>query len=150
VYSEKQLTALRCFGVIVLLLAGWRAGQSELVARPAPLATADVRHQLHPLADDGPRGKRQGQTTLLFSGPAGPVRVERLDPFPTQIDINTATVRELATLPGVGEGLAQRITQWRDQHGAFTSIASLDDVPGIGPKFLERTSGLLTVGEERR
>ena len=49
------------------------------------------------------------------------------------IDINTATVAELDSLPGIGPSKAAAIVQWRETHGPFTSIEQLDDVPGIGP-----------------
>jgi competence protein ComEA len=54
------------------------------------------------------------------------------------VDLNTATLEQLETLPGVGPVLAQRILDWRTQHGGFTSIEQLDEVSGIGPaKFGE-------------
>jgi competence protein ComEA len=54
------------------------------------------------------------------------------------VNLNTATLEQLETLPGVGPVLAQRILDWRTQHGSFTSIEQLDEVSGIGPaKFGE-------------
>jgi competence protein ComEA len=53
------------------------------------------------------------------------------------VHINTATLAELDTLPGVGEDLAQTIIDYRAEHGPFTSFADLDNVPGIGPSKLE-------------
>jgi competence protein ComEA len=41
-------------------------------------------------------------------------------------------VAELETLPGVGPVLAQRILEFRDEHGPFQTIEDLLDVPGIG------------------
>lgn len=53
------------------------------------------------------------------------------------VHINSATVEELDTLPGVGPSLAQAIIDYRDEHGPFASLEDLDDVPGIGPAKLE-------------
>jgi competence protein ComEA len=52
---------------------------------------------------------------------------------PAVVDLNTATVTDLETLPGVGAVTAQRIIDWRTQHGRFTSAVQLQQVSGIGP-----------------
>ncbi|HET6269776.1 MAG TPA: helix-hairpin-helix domain-containing protein, partial [Arthrobacter sp.] len=54
-----------------------------------------------------------------------------------KIDLNTAGVEELGTLPRVGPVLAQRIVDWRKQHGRFQTVEELDAVDGVGPKMLE-------------
>ena len=48
------------------------------------------------------------------------------------IDLNTATLEQLDTLPGVGPVLAQRILDWRTEHGRFSSKEELREVSGIG------------------
>ena len=53
-----------------------------------------------------------------------------------KVNINTAGVEELGTLPRVGPVLAQRIVDWRQQHGRFKTAQELDAVDGIGPKLL--------------
>jgi competence protein ComEA len=59
------------------------------------------------------------------------------------VHVNTATVDELQTLPGVGPEMAQRIIDYREANGPFTDIESLDAVPGIGPSMLEKLQGLV-------
>ena len=54
------------------------------------------------------------------------------------IDLNTADVAALDSLPGVGPVMAARIIAWRDQHGRFTTIDQLREVSGIGPRTFER------------
>nr|WP_235564064.1 ComEA family DNA-binding protein [Arthrobacter sp. Soil763] len=62
-----------------------------------------------------------------------------------KINLNGAGVEELATLPRVGPVLAQRIVDWRREHGNFGSVAELDAVEGIGPKLLASLLPLVEV-----
>ena len=64
---------------------------------------------------------------------------------PAVVDINTATPTELETLPGVGAVTAQRIVDWRSQHGRFTSVTQLQQVSGIGPAKYSALSGRVKV-----
>jgi len=62
-----------------------------------------------------------------------------------KVNLNTADVAELDTLPKVGPVLAQRIVDWRKEHGPFKSVEELDGVDGVGPKMLEALLPLVTV-----
>ncbi|WP_052663629.1 helix-hairpin-helix domain-containing protein [Psychromicrobium lacuslunae] len=62
-----------------------------------------------------------------------------------KVNINTASVTELLTLPRVGPVLAQRIRDWHDEHGDFKKPDDLDSVPGIGSKMLEALLPLIAV-----
>ncbi len=54
------------------------------------------------------------------------------------VNLNTATLAELTTLPGIGPVLGQRILDYRTAHGPFASIDGLQQVAGIGPsKFAD-------------
>jgi competence protein ComEA len=59
------------------------------------------------------------------------------------VHLNSATVEQLDTLPGVGPVTAQKIVDYRQKHGAFTSVDELDAVPGIGPARLDELRDLV-------
>ncbi|WP_425412880.1 helix-hairpin-helix domain-containing protein [Micromonospora humi] len=61
------------------------------------------------------------------------------------VNLNTATLAQLDTLPGVGPVLAQRILDHREQHGGFRSVSDLRQVDGIGDARYEQLKDLVTV-----
>jgi competence protein ComEA len=63
--------------------------------------------------------------------PAGPVH------------LNSATLEQLDALPGIGPVTAQKILDFREEHGAFGSVDELDAIPGIGPARLEQLRDLV-------
>ena len=64
-----------------------------------------------------------------------------------KIDINRAEVRQLKTLPGIGDILAQRIVDYRQQNGPFHDIKELTEVAGIGTGKYEQIKDLITVAD---
>ena len=52
------------------------------------------------------------------------------------LNLNTATLEQLDTLDGVGPSTAQKILDYRTEHGGFTAVDELDQIPGIGEKRL--------------
>lgn len=62
-----------------------------------------------------------------------------------KVNLNTATPSDLATLPKIGPVLAQKIVEWRLEHGPFDTVEELDAVDGVGPKMLEILMPLVTV-----
>jgi competence protein ComEA len=64
---------------------------------------------------------------------------------PAVVDLNSAGLTELETLPGVGAVLGQRILDWRAAHGRFGSVAQLQQVAGIGPSKYAALAGRVTV-----
>ncbi|XVX21568.1 helix-hairpin-helix domain-containing protein [Actinomycetota bacterium] len=61
------------------------------------------------------------------------------------VNLNTADLAALDTLPGVGPVLAQRILDWRTEHGRFTSVDELGEVSGIGEKLMAQLGPKVTV-----
>ena len=61
------------------------------------------------------------------------------------LDINLASVEDLTTLPGIGPALAQRIVDYREQNGRFSSVEELRNISGIGEKRLSAILEYITV-----
>ncbi|KRE61733.1 competence protein ComEA [Nostocoides sp. Soil756] len=60
------------------------------------------------------------------------------------VSLNTADAAALDSLPGIGPVIAQRIIDWRTEHGRFTSVDELAEVSGIGEKLLAQVRPLVT------
>ena len=102
-----------------------RHAELDLVNLAAPLA--DGEQILVPT-----RGAGGGATGA--SGPASPT---------APVDLNSATVEQLDALPGIGPVTAQKIVDYRQAHGPFTSVDELDAISGIGPARIENLRGLV-------
>ena len=68
-----------------------------------------------------------GMPTVAASGPTGASGATA-----GQVNLNTAGLDQLESLPGVGPVLAQNILDWRNEHGRFTAVSQLNEVTGIG------------------
>jgi competence protein ComEA len=61
------------------------------------------------------------------------------------LNLNTATVSQLETLPGIGKSTAERILEYREKSGGFKKIEDLMNVRGIGEKSFLKLKPLVTV-----
>lgn len=83
---------------------------------------------------------------VLALGTVGPLSAaENNDP----IDLNRATAQELVQLPGVGETIAKRIVDFREEHGPFKRVEDLMKVKGIGEKSLEKIRPYIRIGKAK-
>ena len=72
----------------------------------------------------------------------------RPPPSETRIALNAATALELQTLPGIGIKTAERILEYRRQHGPFNNLDELLRVPGVGPRTFEKIRSRLFLEDE--
>ena len=66
-----------------------------------------------------------------------------VSPIQLEVRINTASAPELASLPGIGPALAQRIVEDRQRRGYFLTLNDLKRVKGVSRRTLERFQGLV-------
>ena len=67
-----------------------------------------------------------------------------------KVNINSASVKELQTLPQIGTAVAQRIVDYREKHGKFSKIEEIMKVKGIGEKTFLKLKPLITVGQDTK
>jgi competence protein ComEA len=77
-----------------------------------------------------------GSGAAAGPGAAGPA---------AKIDLNTASVAQLDTLPGVGPVTAQHIVEWRSRNGRFARVEQLREIDGIGERRFQQLRELVTV-----
>ncbi|GAT86908.1 hypothetical protein CVCC1112_1567 [Paenarthrobacter nicotinovorans] len=120
--------------------AGGAAPSAELSAvNLAEVLTDGTKLHVPVVGEVAQPAAPSGSGTGTTSGAPGPAAAG------AKVNINTASLEELGTLPRVGPVTAQRILDWRKEHGAFTSVDELDAVDGIGPKLMESLKDLVTV-----
>ena len=96
----------------------------------------------HPAGEVRPPG---GSTGGAGSGGTGGSGTAKDGAAGAPVDLNRASVDQLDTLPGVGPVTAQKILDWREQHGRFSRVDELQEVDGIGPKSYARLAPLVRV-----
>ena len=85
------------------------------------------------------------QILVPVLGASPPAGITPAEPAGEKVNLNTASVADLETLPRVGPAMAERILAWRDENGRFASVDDLLGVPGIGDKTFEALRDLVTV-----
>jgi len=66
------------------------------------------------------------------------IPVKTADEQTAKVSINSGTVEQLCTLPGIGEGTAEKIIAYRNEKGLFQSLEELKQVTGIGEAKFEK------------
>ncbi len=90
-------------------------------------------------------GSSMVSAQAVKAGSAAKARATAANP----VNLNSASVAQLQTLPGIGASTAQRIVEYRQKNGAFKKIEELMNVKGIGEKSFLKLKPLIVVGAEK-
>lgn len=97
------------------------------------------------LSEAGKATSETTQTTTKVSSDEGKVLGAQEERVTGQININSASLEQLDTLPGIGPAYAQRIIDYRDTNGGFKSIEEIKNIKGIGEKTFDKFKDSITI-----
>jgi competence ComEA-like helix-hairpin-helix protein len=147
-YTAPQLRVLSLLALTLLVglaVREWRAGFPDAAERVEGFDREEALVPLVPEAPAPPAGPiaaaHRGSPPAAGPPPPDPGPVLPVEP----LDVNRADAAQLARLPGVGAGLAQRIVEERERRGRFESPEALRYVLGMGPKKLAAIRRFITV-----
>ena len=133
--SKGEALILSIAALFLAFTAGWSLRAGSMGGQPIRVET---QRKLEP-----------AQAVLVLSPPPSPPAESGGKPLPQgKLDINTATLEELQSLPGIGEKRAALILADREQNGPFRFPEDVTRVKGIGEEILEEMVDYITVGEE--
>lgn len=145
--SPLVLITILCVSFTLGFFSGRNMGRGDVLVRTASEATTSATQ--NSTDSESPRLVTQSDTSPDASES---VSTEESSEIPSEqndsglININTATQSQLMTLPGIGEVLAGRIIDYREQYGPFSYPEQLLNVKGIGNKKLAAILEYITTG----
>ena len=151
--NRQSLLLILITCVFAAFTLGFLTGR---LSAPGDTIVARMPPQTKPAAAAQPTVPPVNQVTAISTVTVPPAVTEPSIPEttaagsqPTQaaglLNINTATLAQLDSLPGIGTVIGQRIIDYREENGPFTSVSQLILVDGIGEKRLAAIIDLITV-----
>jgi competence ComEA-like helix-hairpin-helix protein len=114
------------------------AVEPDVEGTPEWAAQPELEEEWDQATAEAPTQVSQREPAALEPAALEPAAMEPAAMKPTErIDINSASLRELESLPGIGFILAQSIINYRELHGPFKSIEELQEISGIGPSLVD-------------
>lgn len=126
--------ALICFTL------GFFLGRNSLM--PGAVTIETEQRELSEEQPEEPETSAEAANAAETAGPSGEGKSDKTGGL---LNLNTATAAEMETLPGIGAVLAQRIVDYRTEHGPFSAVEDIMKVSGIGDKKYEAIESLITV-----
>lgn len=150
--AERRVAAV----LLATFLLGIGIKMYRVYADPAPPFdyaaedTAFARAARAPAPADSLRARGEGAAPAALPDAAPKSRTNgsrKKEVAPRSVHINTARKEDFMRLPGIGETTAERIVQYRRDHGPFSTLEELMNVKGIGKKKFERIAPSCTLGK---
>ena len=130
---------------------GYKIGSSEIIIDYSYLLHTILGSQyLVSLSISFGKKEKEFFEEIKPTGQKRKAAVKKIELQPKSININTATIEELAELPGIGPSTAQKIVEYRQKIGKFISVEQLLEVPRIGTLTLQRIKPYITVEVEEK
>lgn len=146
VYIGSGLIVLALVGGVLLMVkkGAWASGDSQSSASSEKdKEIADLKSKIADLEkqiSDSKSATSTSTTSEVVTSPS-----PESSQTAGKININTATASQLDSLPGIGPVYAQRIVDYRNASGPFSSIDKIQDVKGIGPKTYDKFKDKITI-----
>lgn len=140
------LGALAVSATLIIVLTGQKSEKLNYSAKP--YNSQPIQEAISVPKESGNSGSPVLGAQDMATKEATPVSTTKSSSKPTQsgkININSASVSTLETLPGIGPTIAKAIVDYRNIHGPFKYINDLDSVKRIGLKTIEKFRNLVTV-----
>ena len=168
-FLEKlQISKSERISVSVLMVLLFCTGSLTLLWSPDPQYSEDEYAKLENVFEEKSREMKQDREVILaryepLENESEVVKMDRqpemvlTDTIPPPanetetrsggnlVNINSASASELQELPGIGPAYSNRIVEWRNENGRFTSIDQLLEIKGIGEKRLASIKPLITL-----
>lgn len=132
--KKERVTVTVLLSIIVVLLLTNLVIKQRIV--PKPENHAEIQAEFERRSEGIEREKLNQEQ--IYAGIETNETTEAIVLSKKLIELNTATIEELQSLPGIGETYALRIIQYRETNGKFTSVEELVHVKGIGKRTLDK------------
>lgn len=135
------LGLLAVSATVFLIVSGQKSEKLNYQTRP-------LQAEINTSKEAGPSGSPVLGATQEATAAVTPARTVKAVSKPSasgKINVNTASLAQLDTLPQIGPVTAKAIIDYRTAHGPFKSVNQLDNVKGIGPKTIDKIKNLITI-----